>query len=155
MLFKTINFIFTTHTINYIHGKFPTIMLAYVFPSSTIFNIYLLLLELQTGSSPRCPHFSTSALILWYHKTGTQISHTNFNCFQNSNIPVHNLLVELCTGILFLYLLFIVPLQKARPFRFLVYLLLSKNSIFHLYISKDLTICREISLQTLKQYGFH
>ena len=68
------------------------------------------------------------ALILWYkkwaHKYLKQIS-----TFQKSNIPVHNLIFELCTG-LFIYLLFIFPLQKYFPFRFLGFLLSPYNSIF-------------------------
>ena len=49
-------------------------------------------------------HFSTRARIIWYHKTAQKYS-CPILIFQKSNIPVHNLLVELCTGLLFIYLL--------------------------------------------------
>ena len=51
---------------------------------------------------------------------------------------------------IFIYLLFIVTLQKAWLFRFLGFLGSYKNPVFHLYISEELTICREISLYTPK-----
>ena len=59
--------------------------------------------------------------------------------------------LNFCTGLfLFIYLSFIVPLQKAFLFQLFCFLIFSKNLIFRFYISKELTICRKISMQTLK-----
>ena len=49
-------------------------------------------------------HFSTRICIIWYHKTARKYR-SPFLIIQKSNTPVHNLLVELCTGLLFIYLL--------------------------------------------------
>ena len=99
---------------------------------------------------PDTSTFSTLSIIIWYHKTGRQISQPYFNCFQKSNIPSKKLLVEPCIGIFFIYLPSIVPLQKACPYLFLFFLLFSHISIFHFYISKELriwknTVCRPLS----------
>ena len=39
LLFKEINLLFAMHTIKSVNGKFPTIMLAYMFSSLIILNI--------------------------------------------------------------------------------------------------------------------
>ena len=46
--------------------------------------------------------FSTHTIILGHHKTGTKISQPISKLFQKSNVPVHNLLCELCTGLSFI-----------------------------------------------------
>ena len=94
---------------------------------------------------PETPTFSTCSLIIWYHKMAHKYC-IPILIFQKSNIPIHNLLVELCTGIFLIYLKCIVPLQKACArfsFRFFSF---SRISNFHFYIYKELTIWREISM---------
>ena len=54
------------------------------------------------------------ALILWYHKTGKQISQSNFNCFRKSNSQVQNVIVELCTG-LFIIIYYYTSIEKGVP----------------------------------------
>ena len=65
---------------------------------------------------------------LYHHKTDTQIYWPNFNCFQKYNSPVHNLLVGLLTELLFIYSLFMDPLQNKCLLQFLVFF--SKTPIF-------------------------
>ena len=55
---------------------------------------------------PEMSTFFTRNLIIWYHKTGMQISYLNFNCFQKSNRPVQNLIVQFCTGIFYLFTIY-------------------------------------------------
>ena len=98
---------------------------------------------------PETSNFSTCTLNIWYHKTGTKISQPNSNCFQKLNIPVHYLLVELCTGVFYLFTIHssvekVLPVSVYRLFAFF------QNLHYYLYISKQITIWREISIQTLK-----
>ena len=83
-------------------------------------------------------HFSTRALILGHHKTDMQIYQPIFQLFLKLNIPVHNLLFELYT-VLFLYKIYLQFCFKMCAHFVSTLLYLSKNSIFHSYISKELT----------------
>ena len=61
-------------------------------------------------------NFSMRALILGHHKTGTQISQPIFELFLKFNIPLHNLLFELCNGVLFIKNVFTFAFQNVCPF---------------------------------------
>ena len=60
--------------------------------------------------------FSTRALILGHHGTGTQISQHTFELFLKLNSPVHNLLFLLCTVMIFIQNVFTVVFLNVSPF---------------------------------------
>ena len=74
--------------------------------------------------------FSTRALILGHHETGTQISQPILQIFLKLNSSVHNLIFELCT-VQFLYQMYLqLRFKILAHFMSSVLLYWSKNPIF-------------------------
>ena len=74
---------------------------------------------------------------------------TYFWIFLNFNSPVHNLLFDLCTGIIFTQKVSQLWCKIRARFVFIVLLFFSKNSIFHFNSSKEFTNIKKIFIYTL------
>ena len=104
----------------------------------------------MTGSSQRCPPFLRALLLYGITKQARKHRIPILIFFKNQ-IPQYTIyLLDCVLNYYFIFLLFIVPLQMVYPFWPLDFFAFSLNIHFHFYISKDLTVWREVSVFTLE-----
>ena len=94
---------------------------------------------------PKMSTFYTHAIIFWYHKTVTQMSWPNSFLFRNktSQYIIHSL--SYVMGCFYLFEIYSSVVKGVSVLVIRVFVIFQKL-LFHFYISKELTIFREVYL---------